>query len=369
MSLPDPMVPAEVNLQEFSYMPLYFRRLFASDTWNAANDTQRIAALALWCESWHQSPAGSLPDDETILARLSQTGTKWRFVRDFALRGWVRCSDGRLYHSVMAGLAIAAWNNSRMKKNQTAAAREALAKKRAELRNLAQKAKEMPNSTGVSAIHPTDTVTVSSEPSVTGTKGREGKGEGANVDKLSGNSEKAALQKAERAAARQAAERAIAYLNERAGTRFRAGDANLKFCVDRILIDGATEHELKAVVDLKMADKDFDRKYLRPETLWNKTKFAQYQGQIGLSDAMPTRAKRYIVKVDADSGDPESRRALYAFYHTGDLDPLRVAQRARISDNFVRENAKRELRSIAIEFDAGKGLVKSIFSVNELDAK
>jgi uncharacterized phage protein (TIGR02220 family) len=88
-----------------------------------------------------------------------------------------------------------------------------------------------------------------------------------------------------KAQAADIAKRTITYLNEKAGTSYRDGATNVKFIVDRVLIDDATEEELRAVVDLKVKHHqkgEFDIKYLRPETLFNKTKFAGYVGQINL---------------------------------------------------------------------------------------
>lgn len=98
----------------------------------------------------------------------------------------------------------------------------------------------------------------------------------------------------ERKAAREAAGRSIAYLNEKAGTHYRATEANLKFAVDRLIVDKATEDDLRAVVDMKCQESSegkFDRKYLRPETLWNATKFSGYIGQVG---ANPPAAERRV---------------------------------------------------------------------------
>lgn len=108
-ALPEPLVPGEVDLRDFGYMPLEFRRLFASDTWILGNYEERCAAFCLWCESWHGAPAGSLPDNDRILAHLSQAGARWKRLREHALRGWVKCSDGRLYHPVVAEKALEAW--------------------------------------------------------------------------------------------------------------------------------------------------------------------------------------------------------------------------------------------------------------------
>ncbi len=123
-----------------------------------------------------------------------------------------------------------------------------------------------------------------------------------DVDK----SESTAKAKA-RAAAREVGKRAIEYLNAKAGTKFRITEANLKFPVDRQLVDKATEEDLKAVVDAKIAEASagkFDRKYLRPETLWNATKFGSYVGQVGVSTL--SVVKTIHVAVDFKAGGRQS---------------------------------------------------------------
>ena len=64
--------------------------------------------MTLWLESWQQVPAGSLPDSDRMLARLSQCD-RWPKARAHSLRGWVPCSDGRLYHPVVCEKALEAW--------------------------------------------------------------------------------------------------------------------------------------------------------------------------------------------------------------------------------------------------------------------
>lgn len=120
-----PPVPAECDLRDFSFMPLEFRRLFTSETWLLAKPEEKVAALALWCESWHQVPASSLPDNDRVLAHLSQAGARWLKVRDQAMRGWLQCSDGRLYHPVVAEKALEAWERKLEQRKRTHAARVA----------------------------------------------------------------------------------------------------------------------------------------------------------------------------------------------------------------------------------------------------
>lgn len=109
-----PIVPADVDLQDFQYMPLDVRRLRDSDLAALESPESCWAAVLLWSASWHQVPAASLPDDDRVLANLAGYGRvvkEWRRVREGALRGWIKCDDGRLYHPVVAEKALEAWDS------------------------------------------------------------------------------------------------------------------------------------------------------------------------------------------------------------------------------------------------------------------
>jgi hypothetical protein len=67
------------------------------------------ALLNLWTKAWHQVPSGSLPDNED-LHRTWANVPSWESVRDVALRGFIKCSDGRLYHRIICQKALDAWN-------------------------------------------------------------------------------------------------------------------------------------------------------------------------------------------------------------------------------------------------------------------
>lgn len=110
--LPDPLTPADCDLRDFQFMPLDVGRLRDSKLASHVPPTQCWFAVILWCASWHQIPAASLPDDDIELARLAGFGfvvKEWKKVRAGALYGWVKCSDGRLYHPVVAEKARDAW--------------------------------------------------------------------------------------------------------------------------------------------------------------------------------------------------------------------------------------------------------------------
>ena len=104
-----PLTPADCDLRDFAFMPLDAGRLLDSDLFALASGDEFKAALALWCKSWLQVPAASLPDDDRVLAHLSGAGAKWKKVKEMALRGFVKCDDGRLYHRTVAEKANEAW--------------------------------------------------------------------------------------------------------------------------------------------------------------------------------------------------------------------------------------------------------------------
>ena len=103
-TLPHPQVPAEVDLQDFAFFPMDALRLRDSDLAIKASSDEFRAAVLLWCVAWHQVPGASLPDDDAALASYAGYGRDlkgWRKIRAGALRGFKKCSDGRLYHGVL----------------------------------------------------------------------------------------------------------------------------------------------------------------------------------------------------------------------------------------------------------------------------
>jgi hypothetical protein len=106
------MTPPECDLRDYQYMPVDIGRLFGSHFHSHTTDAEWRAGMTLWLKSYHQVPAGSMPDDDVSLARAAEFGNvvkAWRKVRAKALHGWVKCSDGRLYHPVVAEKALEGW--------------------------------------------------------------------------------------------------------------------------------------------------------------------------------------------------------------------------------------------------------------------
>jgi hypothetical protein len=109
--LSEPFVPADLDLRDFRWMKLDLVALFNSDFNAIVNDTAWRAAVTLWGKAWHQVPAGSLPDDDARLCGLAGLGRDlrtWRKIKADALHGFVKCSDDRLYHRFLCGMAVEA---------------------------------------------------------------------------------------------------------------------------------------------------------------------------------------------------------------------------------------------------------------------
>jgi hypothetical protein len=125
---PQPFTPPDCDLRCFAWMPLDVVRLRDSDLAVLANGDAFRAAVFLWCAAWHQVPAASLPNDDRLLANLAGFGRdlkSWEAVKADALRGFVECSDGRLYHPVVAEKALESYEQLQRQKARTKAATNA----------------------------------------------------------------------------------------------------------------------------------------------------------------------------------------------------------------------------------------------------
>ena len=120
MDLPEPLTPIECDLRGLPFMPLDVVRLVDSNLFALTSGDEFKAAVTLWCKAWLQVPAASLPDDDRVLSHLSCTGTAWKKLRAMALHGWIKCSDGRLYHPVVADKACQAWKHRLAQRDRAA---------------------------------------------------------------------------------------------------------------------------------------------------------------------------------------------------------------------------------------------------------
>lgn len=98
----------------------------ASDVAAVENPEAFRCAVLLWCASWHQVPAASLPNDETKLARLAGYGRNvkaFQRARDAGgMRGWMLCAGGRWFHPTVAEKANEAYAAQKKQRTRTAAA-------------------------------------------------------------------------------------------------------------------------------------------------------------------------------------------------------------------------------------------------------
>ena len=104
-----PMTTPEMDLRGFPGFMLDVERLLASELVALGTGDEIAAAMMLWCRAWQQSPPGSLPNEDRVLAAFSKA-KNWSKVRAMALRGFVLCSDGRLYHKFVCQQAHDAWD-------------------------------------------------------------------------------------------------------------------------------------------------------------------------------------------------------------------------------------------------------------------
>jgi hypothetical protein len=81
----------------------------SSDTWlRAKTGAVRGALMLLWAESWGQTPCGSLPNDDELVALLiDMPDSTFARHRAVLMRGWWLADDGRLYHdTITARVAV-----------------------------------------------------------------------------------------------------------------------------------------------------------------------------------------------------------------------------------------------------------------------
>ncbi|MFL6676116.1 MAG: conserved phage C-terminal domain-containing protein [Massilia sp.] len=88
----------------------------------------------------------------------------------------------------------------------------------------------------------------------------------------------------------------LTYLNEQASRNYKPLPASIKLIVAR-LNEGATVDECKAVVDAKVTEWRDDSKmraFLRPATLFNAMKFANYVGELSTGAGTRPAEKDYV---------------------------------------------------------------------------
>lgn len=104
--LPEPLTPADCDCRDLDGFMLNVERLMASELVALSSPEVIGAAFLLWCRSWKQFPAASLPDDDRVLAAFTKLAPpRFRKLKAEIMRGFTKCADGRFYHHVMAAEA------------------------------------------------------------------------------------------------------------------------------------------------------------------------------------------------------------------------------------------------------------------------
>jgi hypothetical protein len=128
-NLPNPLVKKDVDLQKYSWIKLDIMKLQNSETWRLAAKVPfaGFACINLWMAAWHQVPAGSIPlDKDWIKKKADVPDDTWKKVGPIAMRNFIRCSDGRLYHKVLCRMVNEVWGNKKTNYARTKKAREKL---------------------------------------------------------------------------------------------------------------------------------------------------------------------------------------------------------------------------------------------------
>lgn len=111
-ALPEPLVPSECDIDDFRFMPLEIERLRKSKAWLKCRRRPELAyyMLNLWMRAYHEKPAGSIENDDDVLADAAACSpVDFPAIRGDLLRGWIACSDGRLYHPVVCEKVLEGW--------------------------------------------------------------------------------------------------------------------------------------------------------------------------------------------------------------------------------------------------------------------
>jgi uncharacterized protein YdaU (DUF1376 family) len=111
---PAPLVESHVDCTDLDGFMLNVERLMASELVAVSSHEVVAAALFLWCRAWKQRPAASLPDDDRILSSFCRLPLhRFRVLKAQVLRGFVKCSDGRLYHRFLSADAVRAFEKKK----------------------------------------------------------------------------------------------------------------------------------------------------------------------------------------------------------------------------------------------------------------
>ena len=111
------------------WMPLHIGRLQRSKTWLRCKREPALAfyVLNLWMRAWQENPAGSIEDDDDVLADAAMCSPDaWPDIKAKVLIGWEKRKDGRLWHGTVTELSEERSAHRQKQRQRTEKAREVL---------------------------------------------------------------------------------------------------------------------------------------------------------------------------------------------------------------------------------------------------
>lgn len=122
MNYPAPY-PADTRAKGWRF-ELDLEQISQSDTWALAPQDVRPWLLMLWSVSWQQTPCGSLPGEDAIIAaRIGMKPAAFAKHKAVLLRGWEIADDGRLYHPTITQRVLSMLDVKQKEKDRKAAYR------------------------------------------------------------------------------------------------------------------------------------------------------------------------------------------------------------------------------------------------------
>lgn len=275
-----------------SYFPLYPND-FTSDGKVEAMSTREVGAyFLLICKAWAETPPASIPDDDDILSRWTRLSIQeWRDCKEAVLKAWVLRKDGRYHQKRLRAEFDKILKLMKTKSNS--------GKKGAKIRWCnAKKGKEI---NGSAIADPMRQQCQSESESEKDLKKDVCISRAGPID----------WHLPEYQELRSAALEILHGLNAACGKRYPDSYHGIKVIVER-LKEGRPPDQFAEIVRKKLLDTDFNRNYLRPETLFAAENFEKYlyedEREYGKRNSKAPRRKARFSAGDGDEYPDDTPR-------------------------------------------------------------
>ena len=107
-ALPRPPVPTDLDLSGTPSIMVDIARMMKSRTWLRFKRRPELIlpTLSLYFRAFHETPAGSVEDDDDVLFDAAGCPVNWPNLKPTVMAGWTLCGDGRWYHAVVVEKAL-----------------------------------------------------------------------------------------------------------------------------------------------------------------------------------------------------------------------------------------------------------------------